>query len=152
MIPLIALLACSSSTTVEEPPAPAPPAVEAPAAEPQAPPAADAPPAGTIGGAPILPDPIVLGGISRDAIDTALAATSTQRRGCYADTTRTGKVLVRFVVAADGSVSRAEMKSTSLRHSPTEDCLLATISATPFPALEGGSTAIVTYPFLFPPS
>jgi hypothetical protein len=61
-----------------------------------------------------------------------------------------GKVLVRFSIAQDGSVSQTSIRSTSMWDPPTEECVSAQVAQARFPALEGGRVAIVTYPFVFP--
>jgi hypothetical protein len=146
MVSLLLWLACSS---------PAPEQVEA-LAPPSAPaPEALAPPAGSIGGAPILPDPVVLGAISAEAVAQGIAAQMEAINLCYEEARAknaalAGKVLVRFSIAPDGSVSRTSISSTSLWDAPTEECVSARVAQASFPALEGGRVAIVTYPFVFP--
>ncbi len=113
--------------------------------------------AGSIGGEPILPDPVVLGGISASAVDAGIASQLDAIHRCYQEELANhaglaGKVLVRFTIARDGTVSKTAIKSSSLRHPPTETCLSARLSEARFPALERGSVAIITYPFIFPPS
>ncbi len=146
---MLLLLACGS---------PAPEQVEAPAPAPSPAPVVEAeppPPAGSIGGAPILPDPVVLGAISAEAVAAGVDAQMEAINRCYEEA-RTknaalaGKVLVRFSIAQDGSVSRTAIRSTSLWDTPTEDCVSARVAEARFPALEGGRVAIVTYPFVFP--
>ena len=150
---LFALLACSSAPEPAVPaPAPAPAAAPAePASQPE--PA----PAGRIGGAPILPDPVVLGAIDAAAVDAGIAAQRAAILRCWeisrqAKPGQAGKVLVKFTIARDGSVSNATTRSTSLRHPPTEQCLNARIMKARFPPLQDGDKALVSYPFVFPPA
>ena len=145
MFTLLTLLACG---TAESPPDP-------PAAEAATSPAALLPPVGAIGGEPILPRPVVLGGISAEAVDSAIDARRDAIGACFQDGLAenpglAGKVLVRFTIVRDGSVSKATIRSTSLRHAATEACLSAQVAEAQFPALEVGEAAIVTYPFVFP--
>ena len=60
-----------------------------------------------------------------------------------------GKVLVQFTIAKDGSVTKSETVSTSLRNPETEACLNERVATATFPALERGEKAIVKYPFVF---
>ncbi len=151
---LLLLLACSSP---EPPAAPeVPDAAEAPAASAAAPEPPAPPPAGAISGAPILPKPVVIGGISAEAVDEGIAARKDAIDACYTSGAAerpglTGKVLVKFKIDKSGVPYDPEIKSTSLRHAPTEQCLSAAIAAASFPALERGGVAIVSYPFAFPP-
>ncbi len=148
MVSLLLLLACSSPAPEQEV-ATAPTPVPAPVVE-EAP-----PPAGSIGGAPILPDPVVLGAISAEAVAAGVDAQMEAINRCYEDARAknaalAGKVLVRFSIAQDGTVSRTSISSTSLWDPPTEDCVSEQVAQARFPALEGGRVAIVTYPFVFP--
>ena len=62
---------------------------------------------------------------------------------------RAGRVLVQMSISADGVVRRATVKSTSLRHPATEQCLLDVLKGTSFPHLSSGNVARITYPFAF---
>ena len=147
---ILLLLACA--TDPPEPmlldPAPLP------VAEPAAPIPEEPPPAGKIDGEPILPKAIVLGAIGRDEVEEAVTArgeafTDCWKRHAANDPSLSGKVLVKFTIAADGTVSTATTRSTSLRHEPTERCLNQAMSEIRFPPLKTGRLAIVHYPFAF---
>ncbi|MCB9662866.1 MAG: TonB family protein [Alphaproteobacteria bacterium] len=127
--------------------APAP--VEAPAPAPEAAPVEEAP-AVRFDAEPILPEPVVLGRLPRTAIDGALASQREALAACHASGARPGKVLVYFVVDADGSVKKASVRSTSLRDDTAEACVLEVVRGTRFAAPEGGGIVVVTYPFVFP--
>ena len=112
MVSLLLWLACSSPAP-EQVVAPVPTPAPAPVVE------AVAPPAGSIGGAPILPDPVVLGAISAEAVAVGVEAQMGAINLCYEEARAknaalAGKVLVRFSIAQDGSVSRTSISSTSL--------------------------------------
>jgi hypothetical protein len=126
---LALLLACAATP---DPPAEAPPA-----------------PTGTIGGEPILPRPTVVGAISADAVEAGIAALGEAVPACWT-APQPGKVLVKFVIATDGTVRTAAMRSTTVRHPPTEDCLVAAVQTARFPPLPSG-TAVVHYPFVTTP-
>ena len=146
MLLLLALLACGDA-----PPAPVPeqPPPEAPAEpEPEA-------PVGRIGGEPILPKPTVLGGISSDDVNTAIAARMEDINRCYTaqrekNPELAGKVLVKFVISKNGIVRDATTKSTSLRDETTEKCVNEQVAMAKFPTLQKGDMAVVHYPFEFP--
>jgi TonB family protein len=113
------------------------------------------PPVGSIGGEPILPTAVVVGGVSNQAVEDSVEANHDAIAACY-DGERlkkpglAGKVLVRFIIDANGTVSSVATKSSSLRHPATEACLEGVIKAATFPELLRGKRAIVTYPFVFP--
>ena len=148
MVSVIALLAACSSAP--ETPAPEPAAVPAPA-----PVEAPAKPAGSIGGEPILPKPVVVGGIDNHEVEEGIGKHMDAINACYqaarADSPKLrGKVLVKFTISKDGKVNGAETRSTSLRNEGAETCLNEAVAQATFPALESGKIAIVQYPFVFP--
>lgn len=98
---------------------------------------------GVISAEPILPRPVIIGAIADEAVEAGLA-------GVVCPATGAGKVLVRFQIRADGSVTEAEVRSTSLRDPVTEACLVDRVKAVKFPPLDGGEMAMVMYPFQFP--
>ena len=115
---------------------------------------ASAPAVGSIGGEPILPSPVVLGAISASAVEDGVGEKMEAINRCYKDAlvenkTLSGKVLVRFTIDQDGRVSKTGIRSTSLRHTPTEECVSARVAEVRFPSLKHGRVAIVTYPFVF---
>ncbi len=152
MLPTILVLACASAPPVAPAPAPAPSAAPAPAEGAAVP--GDAP-RGSIGGEPILDRPVVLGGIATEAIEAGIASRRAAIDACYAPAPGSpapaGKVLVKFTIGADGAVTEAHVRSTSLRHRPTEDCVVAELSKARFPALRSGAKALVQYPLDFGP-
>ena len=88
--------------------------------------------------------------VHRGAYSLSQKATDNYEEARTKNAALAGKVLVRFSIAQDGSVSRTAIRSTSLWDTPTEDCVSARVAEARFPALEGGRVAIVTYPFVFP--
>lgn len=142
-------LGCGSAPTSEEPAAPEVPEAAAPAE-------VVAPlPAGRIGGQPILPKPVVIGGIANADVEAGVMARKDQIVACFEtqraqDPTLSGKVLIKFSIDAEGKVSRAATRSTSLRNDVVENCVNAEVVKAVFPKLQSGRFAIVQYPFVFP--
>ena len=100
--------------------------------------------------------PIIIGGLDKSLIDAVVKQHTNQIRYCYQrELTRSpnlaGKVKVRFVIAADGSVSRAAAANSSLGSAEVESCISKRFLQMRFPEVKGGGTVIVTYPFLFSP-
>lgn len=102
-------------------------------------------------------DALILGSFERaglnrvvtDEIDTLAACVG----GLAAEGwPRTGEVVVKFVVDKDGAVSQSSLKSTTLKHPPTETCLVEAFTKLHFPAPEGGGIAIISYPFWVKPA
>jgi len=132
---VILLLACSDAPEVT-------PVAETPVEQAQV----EEPPAGRIGGEPILPHPVVLGGISTSDVEAGLAELDTQ--ACH-QAFNSGKVLVQFTIDNEGHVTDSKLVSTSLRTPETEACLVEAVRSATFPALVTGDKAIVKAPFLF---
>ncbi len=101
-------------------------------------------------------DIIVLGSLDRAQVDEVVRRHLNQIRYCYQrELTKApdlmGKVVVRFVIARDGSVSTAETKSSSLGNPAVESCLNGRFMRFEFPRPAGGGMVIVSYPFIFAP-
>jgi len=116
----------------------------------------EAPPAGLVGegGSLGAGDPIILGSLDKSLIDQVIKRNQNQIRYCYQreltrDPTLSGKVTVKFVIARDGSVSKAQTKSSTLGSPPVEDCINQRVMRMQFPEPKGGGIVIVSYPFLF---
>ncbi|MCB9673014.1 MAG: AgmX/PglI C-terminal domain-containing protein [Alphaproteobacteria bacterium] len=110
---------------------------------------------GRIGGG-VAGEPILIGNLERSEIDRVVKSHLASIRYCYQrrlqqDPTLGGKVVVKFVVAKDGSVSKAEVKSSSIADAAVGSCITTQFRRMSFPAPRGGGMAIVSYPFLFAP-
>lgn len=106
---------------------------------------------GTVGG-----DPIILGALDRSLIDEVIKRHMNQIRYCYQrELTKNpslgGKIVIKFVIAKDGSVSSASVKNSSMGNSAVESCISGRFMRMQFPEPKGGGIVIVSYPFLFSP-
>lgn len=106
------------------------------------------------GGVRTSGDPIVIGALDRSAIDGVVKRHLQSLRFCYQKELSKhpdlqGKVSMQFVIAADGSVSRASARSSSLGNVEVEQCLSERILRMKFPEPKGGGIVVVTYPFMF---
>ncbi len=109
--------------------------------------AADA--AGAISGSPII-----LGSIDRTLIDSVIKRHINAIRYCYQkelqkNPSLAGKVVVKFVIAKDGSVATASIKSSTMNDPAVEACLTSRFLRMNFPTSPGGGIVVVSYPFLF---
>ena len=139
---LLALLACSSPPAEDSIPA-------------SVPTTSAAAPMGSIGGEPILPSPMIIGGIDNAVVERSINDHMASINACFESSRAdnpalAGKVLVKFNIGMDGSVANPSTRSTSLRHEATEACVNAAIAKVIFPPLERGRLAVVHYPFVFP--
>jgi Ca-activated chloride channel family protein len=105
--------------------------------------------AGTTSGSPII-----LGAMDKTLIDAVVKRHLNAIRYCYQRELQqkpslNGKIVVKFVVAADGSVSTASIKSSTMNDAVVEQCLVGRFMRMQFPQPGGGGIVIVSYPFLF---
>ncbi|HVK88268.1 MAG TPA: AgmX/PglI C-terminal domain-containing protein, partial [Kofleriaceae bacterium] len=90
-------------------------------------------------------------GLSKEEIDRVVKARAGVFRACYQkELNRSpgigGKLVMHFVIAADGTVKSANPQGGTLRNAGVESCVRGNIMRLKFPA-KGG--AIVNYPFVF---
>ncbi len=90
-------------------------------------------------------------GLSKDEIDRVVRARAGVFRACYQkELNRSpglgGKLVINFVIAADGSVKSSRTNGGTLKNDGVEACVKSNIMRLKFPA-KGG--AIVNYPFVF---
>jgi len=101
--------------------------------------------------------PIILGALDRTLIDAVVRRNLNAIRYCYQrqltkEPSLQGKVVLKFVIAKDGTVASASIKSSSLANAAVESCLVARFQRMQFPEPKGGGIVIVSYPFLFAPA
>lgn len=98
----------------------------------------------------------LLGALDKGAIDRTIKRDMASIRRCYEEglagrADLAGKVTIRFVVAADGAVQAAEVKTSTLGDAGVEGCIVGVFRALRFPEPRGGGIVIVSYPFIFSP-
>ena len=101
-------------------------------------------------------EPLLIGGLDRGLVDAVVKRHLSSIRYCYQrqltrDPNLSGKMTVAFVIAADGSVSRSAVKSSSIHDSAVESCVANRFMTMQFPAPKGGGVVMVSYPFMFSP-
>jgi TonB family protein len=72
-------------------------------------------------------------------------------RELHPSPTLKGKVVVRFVIAPSGNVTKASIASSSLGNKNVEACVLKVAGSLVFPKPEGGSV-VASYPLVFAPA
>jgi hypothetical protein len=60
----------------------------------------------------------------------------------------TGRISVKFTIAADGSVQRADVDSSTLDDRTVERCITSRVAGWLFPKPKGGGIVVVSYPFI----
>jgi len=104
----------------------------------------------------IAQEPMVLGSITPEDVDRVIKQHLSQIRYCYQrqlprQPDLAGKLVVKFVIAKDGGVSSASIKSSTVANTAVESCVVDRIQRMHFVEPQGGGIAIVSYPFLFSP-
>jgi hypothetical protein len=99
-------------------------------------------------------DPIILGALDQSVIDKEIKKHLSQIRYCYQKELNKnpalyGKIVVKFVIAKDGSVSSAKTNTTSMNNPIVENCVCQRFMRFQFPEPKGGGIVIVSYPFVF---
>ncbi len=99
-------------------------------------------------------DPIILGQLDKEIIDKVIRQHLAQIRYCYQkelnkNPSLSGKVVIKFTIDADGTVSSASTNSSSMNSAVVESCICQRFLRFKFPEPEGGGIVIVTYPFVF---
>lgn len=96
----------------------------------------------------------ITGGLDRDVIAQYIKSQLGQILYCYerqlsANPDLYGKVAIKFTIAGDGGVETQRIGDSSLKNATVEGCILQRVAKWKFPAPDGGTKVLVTYPFLF---
>lgn len=96
----------------------------------------------------------ITGGLDRDIIAQYIKSQLGQILYCYerqlsGNAGLYGKVAVKFTIGPTGKVEQQLIGNTTLKNATVEGCILNKVAAWKFPAPQGGTRVLVTYPFLF---
>ncbi len=96
----------------------------------------------------------VEGGLDKDVIAAVINSHLGEIRYCYerelsADPNLYGKMQVKFVIDASGSVINPRIGISTLQNAMVEGCILRRLVTWQFPRPKGGTKVFVTYPFMF---
>ena len=90
-----------------------------------------------------------MGGIENEAVEAVIEQSQDRLRACQTSP-HPGRLLLHFLITADGAVRDATLRSTTLRQPDTEACVLKAVEALKFPRLTRGDRAVVTWPLTLP--
>ena len=102
-------------------------------------------------------DEVVLeGGLSKYAVQAAIAKYLNQVRACYEEGLAKrpgmmGTVRVNFQVGAAGNIAYSRVQRSSLGSPQVENCIVTKMKGWEFPQPKGGQAVTVNYPFLLRP-
>jgi outer membrane biosynthesis protein TonB len=96
----------------------------------------------------------ITGGLDREIIAQYIKSQLGQILYCYerqlsANPDLFGKVAIKFTIGPTGGVEKQNIGDTTLKNATVEGCILNRVAAWKFPAPQGGTRVLVTYPFLF---
>ena len=93
-------------------------------------------------------DPTLLGSMKIADASAAIATAEPALEQCAESAPHSGKVEIKLLIAGDGSVSKTELRKTTMRDGPTEDCMAQALEAVAFPAPPDGNTVILSWPMV----
>lgn len=142
-----------------DPPAPAPvaestppAAAPAPVPEPAAPAAAPAPAPQMSGQTVSHGQFSIMGELDRSSIEAVVRQNENQIISCVQDAENQGlqgMVKIKFAIAKDGSVSKSQIRESTLNNFSGEPCIKRAFRNFQFPEPPGGGIVIVFYPLIF---
>ena len=99
------------------------------------------------------PEHPVAGFLSGEQISSVISAQQARFASCYQDARAVwpaleGRVTMRFIVAADGTVDTAEVLDSSVGHAAFDCCIASVTAGLVFDRPRGG-IVVATYPFTF---
>ena len=97
-----------------------------------------------------------MGSLDKSLIDKVIKQNQAKFLYCYQrELTKNpnlgGKIVVKFVIAKDGTVSSATTKTSTMNSPAVQNCINGRFMRFKFPEPKGGGIVIVSYPFIFAP-
>ncbi len=101
-------------------------------------------------------DVVTIGQLGAHEVDEVIKRHLSAIRYCYQrqltkNAHLSGKVSMHFTIAGDGSVAKAQVRSSTLSDGAVESCMVNRFLKMQFPKPQGGGIVLVNYPFMFTP-
>lgn len=102
---------------------------------------------------PVSSEAWIEGGLDPNEIAAVIQRHESEVRACYENGLQTqpklsGRLSMKFLIGASGSVTTASVSNSSLKSASVENCIRNRLKAWKFPKPEGGVTVKVAYPFV----
>lgn len=96
---------------------------------------------------------VVMGALDRSVIDAYIRRNLAKVLWCYENGLKknpgiAGRVVINFVISANGDVVSSKVQKTTLGNAEIENCIAEHIKKIKFPKPKGGGIVIVNYPFV----
>ena len=96
----------------------------------------------------------IKGGLTREQVKSVIDAHMDDVTYCYETALMSspslgGKIVFEWKVKSSGSVGGVNIKSSSVKSDGIHSCIKSAIKSWPFPQPSGGSSVVVSYPFIF---
>ena len=92
--------------------------------------------------------PIILGALDLSVMTPVVESLEPAVEACRAQHPASGKVVVKFVVAKDGTISSATVKSSTTGNAALDGCVAEAFKTPVFPEPKGGGIVITSWPVL----
>ena len=99
-----------------------------------------------------LGSPIIMGALDKSLIKRAISAkklTDCYQKQLDSNPNLKGKIIVKFTITGNGSVSQAKTKSSSMKSSAVESCIISRFRSFKFPKPKNSGFVMVQYPLTF---
>jgi len=93
-------------------------------------------------------EPTLLGSMKIADASKAIATAESALEECAQSAPHSGKVEIKLVVTENGSVAKTELRKTTMRHGPTQDCMAQALQSVAFPPTPDGTTVILSWPMV----
>src|SRR5690606_32561969 len=95
-----------------------------------------------------------LGGLTPEQILKVVKTRQRAIQACYSRELQRSKglggtITVAWKIDSAGFVSRAKVRTTTMRNGRVEDCIVRQVNSMKFPSPKGGGSATVNFPFIF---
>jgi len=93
---------------------------------------------------------VVSGGLTESAVQKTIKANIDDLKACAAKDGLRGKVVIKFIIAPDGTIKNAQVVVNEIRGSNAKKCIMEKVKAWSFPGAQGKTESEATVILVFP--